>query len=100
MPKQINVSDEFYDQIQELIRKNKAGQLARDNDEPAGATCSMENQFDGNGDFTGTSCIGSCGGWDRFLGRSCTKVQRSLPNGGFGFSCQCQGGWWDNLWGR
>jgi hypothetical protein len=100
MLKQITVSDESYEEIQELIRKNKAGELARDNAEPEGATCSLETQFDGDGNFTGTKCIGSCGGLDGFLGRSCVKVQRGLPDGGFGFSCQCQGGWWDRLWGR
>lgn len=98
MAKQINVTDAVYDEIQR--RKSTVGTIAQQKrpDTPGG--CSMENQFDGNGDMTGTACIGGCGGLDRFLGRSCVKVQRDLPNGGFGFSCQCIGGWWDNLLGR
>ena len=100
MPNQITVSDEFYEMVQDLIRKNKSGELARDNDEPAGASCSYEVRFDADGNVTGTNCIGGCGTWDRLLGRSCVKVQRGLPDGGFAFSCQCTGGWWNRLLGR
>jgi hypothetical protein len=100
MSKQITVSDELHARIQELVAKNKSGQIARDNRDIPGATCSLENQFSADGEFLGTECIGECGGLNRLLGRSCVKVQRNLPNGGFAFSCQCQDGWWDRLLGR
>lgn len=47
----------------------------------------------------GTSgCGGSCGIWDRFLGRSCVMVGSTTP-GGLETSCICTGGWFERIFG-
>ena len=73
MPQQITVSDEFYERIQELNRKNKAGELARDNPEGEGMGCTYELQFDANGNAIDSNSVGDCGLWDKFL----SGVERS-----------------------
>ena len=44
-------------------------------------------------------CRGSCGVWNRFLGRSCNKVVQNAE-GGVQVFCHCSGGWWDRLRGE
>ena len=63
MAKQINVTDAVYDEIQR--RKSTVGTIAQQKrpDTPGG--CSMENQFDGNGDMTGTACMQDTGSANR-----------------------------------
>lgn len=41
-------------------------------------------------------CRGSCGLWDKFLGRSCGKIVQNA-GGGVQVFCACSGGWWDSL---
>jgi hypothetical protein len=46
------------------------------------------------------SCSGGCGIFDRFLGRSCTKISQSNPgDDGWQVFCTCTGGWFDRIFG-
>jgi hypothetical protein len=48
------------------------------------------------GPTTDRSCGGSCGIWDRFLGRSCQMVGSTTPDG-LEISCICTGCWFNNI---
>lgn len=47
----------------------------------------METVFGLDGEIVRMSCSGSCGVWDRFLGRQCFIVSESTGNGGARFFC-------------
>ncbi|MDJ0782693.1 MAG: hypothetical protein QNJ22_12020 [Desulfosarcinaceae bacterium] len=48
-------------------------------------------------DIKGYRCGGSCGWFDRLLGRTCKTVERGNSSGGVDVACTCTGGWWDTI---
>ncbi len=63
----------------------------------SGNYCGGPVEVDKDEIIIGIAC-GGCGWWDRvILKRRCSQTSKEQPHGHTIFSCQCGGGWWDNL---
>lgn len=89
--KQVWISRAHSEELQELRR---SGALRQKPKGGLGGGCSLV-EIQGP-DGVRFECGGSCGIFDRFLGRSCTKVSQSTDAGVQVF-CTCSGGWFDTI---
>jgi hypothetical protein len=95
--KPLSVSDAVYDELMATVDKAKAQPIAQQKpQQPSG--CSLVVVVSLPGPKVDRGCGGSCGFWDRFLGRSCKMVGSTEP-GGLEIYCTCSGGWFDRIFG-
>lgn len=94
--KPVSVSNAVYDELMATVEKAKAHPIALQQSQQQPSGCGLVVVVGLPGPTTNRSCGGSCGIWDRFLGRSC-KMVGSATDGGLEISCICTGGWFNNI---
>jgi hypothetical protein len=93
--KPVSVSKGVYDGLMAEIEAAKTQVIARPKGgvTPTGCTLVVVVEPGGGGS---SGCGGSCGIWDRFLGRNCQMVGSTTPDG-LETYCICTGGWFNSI---